>query len=99
MSDIGPIVSAGNNTQPPSALPDNKPRPFDEWQENGLLWLINATVFHPRGYALMLGKDQNGKVMGWDLTGDGTEPWQFASDPETQAMIQAKFEAVRRLLP
>lgn len=42
---------------------------------NGLLWLINRSVFHPRGHALghTPGTDQ------FTLVGNGLEPWRFAS--------------------
>lgn len=58
----------------------NGSRPFGELSESGLLWLINATVFHPRGYALALNADSRGNVTGWFLLGDGSEPWRFAED-------------------
>lgn len=54
-------------------------RPFEELSDSGLLWLINRTVFHPRGYALAL-TIADGKAVGWSLLGDGTEPWQFGDD-------------------
>jgi hypothetical protein len=55
-------------------------RPFEELRESGLLWLINRTVFHPRGFALGLVLDAEGHVTGWTLGGDGAEPWQFKTD-------------------
>jgi hypothetical protein len=58
---------------------DSPGREFRELSESGLLWLINATVFHPRGFALALSMDTlTGVVTGWDLIGDGTEPWRYA---------------------
>lgn len=42
-------------------------------RSDGLLWLINASVFHPRGYALAL-DTTDGSF--W-LYGDGKEPWTF----------------------
>lgn len=59
-------------------MPDLNPdsvRPFREIRDAGLLWLINTTVFHPRGYALALAFDADGNATGWKLLGDGTEPW------------------------
>jgi hypothetical protein len=54
-------------------------RPLRQLSESGLLWLINATCFHPRGYALALSMDtRTGEVTGWDILGDGTEPWSYA---------------------
>lgn len=56
-------------------------RPLRELSESGLLWLINAVVFHPRGYALALAMNTvTGEVTGWDLLGDGREPWRYADD-------------------
>jgi hypothetical protein len=54
-------------------------RPFEDLSTSGLLWLINRTVFHPRGYALAI-TVTDGKAVGWALLGDGSEPWQFGSD-------------------
>jgi hypothetical protein len=65
---------------------DNAPRPFAELRDSGLLWLINATVFHPRGYALAL-TVHDGEAVGWNLLGDGSEPWRYEAD------MDAKFEA------
>lgn len=44
--------------------------------DDSLLWLINRTVFHPRGYALRY-DDGTGEFA---LIGDGTEPWVYAGD-------------------
>lgn len=51
-------------------------RPLIELSTSGLLWLINATVFHPRGWALALHK-RGGEITGWHLQGDGREVWTF----------------------
>lgn len=43
-------------------------RPFAELLESGLLWLINTSVFHPRGLALAVAIDQEtGEASGWSL--------------------------------
>lgn len=47
--------------------------PMQALRDTGLLWLINATVFHPRGFAMGISSDGR-----WGIHGDGTEPWQFA---------------------
>jgi hypothetical protein len=52
-------------------------RPFEDLRTSGLLWLINRTVFHPRGFALALTVTDDGKATGWSLLGDGSEPWQY----------------------
>jgi hypothetical protein len=57
-------------------------RPFAELRDAGLLWLVNRTALHPRGFALALHFDQEGNATGWSLLGDGTEPWAFLMDKE-----------------
>lgn len=54
-------------------------RPFEDLSDSGLLWLINRTVFHPRGYALAI-TIADGKATGWSLLGDGSEPWEYGTD-------------------
>ena len=69
-------------------------RPFSEIQNSGLLWLINTSLLHPRGFALALvfETQEGGEPIGWALYGDGTEPWSFADD------AQEEFRAVQTLL-
>lgn len=69
---------------------DASVRPFADFRDSGLLWLVNRVVFHPRGYALALhytGKFPDmGECTGWSLLGDGTEPWTMGDpSPEQQA--------------
>lgn len=57
-------------------------RSWEELRSSGLLWLINATVFHPRG---------------WCLFGDGTESWRFDEQADPLfAAAEATFTALRR---
>lgn len=56
-------------------------RPFAELSDSGLLWLINRTVFHPRGYALAL-HVEDGVAQGWELLGDGGEVWAYSEDED-----------------
>lgn len=56
--------------------PVNESRDWNELRQSGLLWLINRTVFHPRGWALGL-VYRDGEVVGWDLLGAGNEVWQM----------------------
>lgn len=63
-------------------------RPIEELRSTGLLWLINRVVFHPRGYALAL-IHQDERVIGWDLLGDGTQPWSFAPADEDEPFRDA----------
>lgn len=60
-------------------------RPFAELRDSGLLWLINASVFHPRGFALSLTLDDDGNATGWSLRGNGSEAWIFAEDVSDEA--------------
>jgi hypothetical protein len=66
------------------------PRPFAEMRDHGLLWLINRTVFHPRGYALALHVDDDGTtVIGWSMLGDGTEPWNYVESVDEDESFHA----------
>jgi hypothetical protein len=72
---------------------DSPGRPFRELSESGLLWLINAAVFHPRGFALALSMDTTtGAVTGWDILGHGKTPWRYAGD------MDDRFEAAEATL-
>lgn len=63
------------------AEPSNAGRPFAELTDSGLLWLINATVFHPRGLALSLHQDgPDGPVIGWSVAGTGDRPTYVSRD-------------------
>lgn len=78
-------------------------RGWDELRTTGLLWLINTSLLHPRGYALALGYEGDGtdpgKCSGWRIVGDGSEPWQMGCDEETKAVIEERFAALKELLP
>jgi len=65
-------------------------RPVDI-QKDGLLWLINRVVFHPRGYSL--GYDPDKKL--FVLIGNGTETFTFG-DESTETK---HLERVRELMP
>lgn len=64
--------------------------------EGRLLWLINRTVFHPRGFALALNNDvlcaEGGNVTSWSLHGDGTEPWSMSDPPQHLQALGHKTE-------
>lgn len=75
----------------PAPEPSNA-RPFIDLRDTGLLWLINAAVFHPRGFALALITDDAGAIVGWDLLGDGSEPWRFDQN------VDHRFTAAEALL-
>jgi len=71
---------------------------FEEFRDEELLWLINTSVFHPRGYALAFVYDDEDTEFknptGWQLTGDGSEPWTYLDD----TMYKERFLKVQKLL-
>jgi hypothetical protein len=74
---------------------DRAVRPFrDLMEDTGLLWLINRTVFHPRGFALALvfADEDRQQPVGWQLVGDGTQVWTY--DPAEHATEADRFHAV-----
>lgn len=44
-------------------------------QDDGILWMVNSAIFHPRGLALS--RTGEGKLY---LQGDGDEVWIFRED-------------------
>lgn len=68
-------------------------RPLSELRTSGLLWLINRTVFHPRGLGLALHMDGDA-VVGWSLMrANAHEPFGF-----TEADDNAGFRAAEDTL-
>lgn len=57
---------------------ESKVFPFEALRDHGLLWLINTSVFHPRGMALAFHYDE-GELDGWVLYKD-SETWVFSDD-------------------
>lgn len=55
--------------------------------EDGLLWLINATTFHPRGFALVY----NPETKSFSLQGNGAEPWFFDTSIADIRFIASKL--------
>jgi YD repeat-containing protein len=68
-------------------------RPFEEFIDSGLLWAINRVLFHPRGYALAFSYDDDDKLIGWLIQGDGDEVWAFDYDTDME-----KFPQFEKLL-
>jgi hypothetical protein len=71
---------------------------FEEFRDRGLLWLINTSVFHPRGYAIAFVYEDDDTEFknptGWQLIGDGSEPWWFIDD---NGSIDLHFAMVEKL--
>jgi hypothetical protein len=74
---------------------------WDDLRSTGLLWLINTTVFHPRGFALALHFDDGGDCTGWSLLGDGQERWTYSEDgwPEGEGLDDAFRAAMAFMSP
>ena len=65
-----------------------RPVPVD-LRADGVLWMINKSVFHPRGYALAVNTQDGGD---FTLMGDGTEPWTYEHSMEDD--LFAAFNAL-----
>lgn len=65
-----------------------------DFQGDGLLWLVNKTTFHPRGFALA----RNPADGEFYLLADGTEPITFDHDiddeffPRVEALLERARE-------
>lgn len=71
-------------------------REFSELKSSGLLWLMNRTIFHPRGFALafVFDPDISTEALAWKILGDGITPWEMGdTDEEAQAYL-AKINAL-----
>lgn len=68
-------------------FPEN--RPFGELAPSGLLWLINRVVFHPRGFALAVNREDR-KAVGWTLLGNGKEVWTFETGVDDAKFAEAE---------
>lgn len=75
----------------PGELPPTVPV---DWFTDGLLWAVNTTLLHPRGYALAVDPDTG--VM--TLQGDGTERWSFGCDDATAGTCDERFDQFHALL-
>lgn len=66
-------------------------------RDDGVLWMINKAVFHPRGFALAV--DVNSGAL--TLMGDGSEPWTYRHDMEDQlfAAFNALLDRAREASP
>lgn len=65
-------------------------RPIEELIDNGMLWLINRVVFHPRGLALTLHTEVGSGETRWSFQGDGTEPWSFTEADDKERFLRAR---------
>lgn len=67
--------------------------PWAEFQKQGLLWLVNSSVFNPRGYHLTMyfPHDDFNVSTGYKMVGDGRLPWAMSANDPT--VIRAFREA------
>jgi hypothetical protein len=68
---------------------DQKAR-LKQFHQDGLLWLVNTALLHPRGWALTIHLDASGEPTGLGVQGDGVEPWIFA--PGENADVLQRYE-------
>lgn len=74
------------------------PRPLEDLSDSGILWLINKSCFHARGFAFALHYDKDRRCVGWSIIGDGTEPWTMGTtidEDEKFAAAEATLQAAR----
>ena len=77
-----------------SGLRKTEIQPMSTFRDNGLLWYINRVAFHPRGFALAFDTDDDGNITGWQVWGNGDEPWQYSPEVDENA----SFTAIEALL-
>lgn len=71
--------------------PSNKDRallPISALSDTGILWLINRTVFHPRGFALSLMRNKDGTVSSWNIKGTGKDVFVFNAEDDALHFAQ-----------
>lgn len=65
-------------------------RPLHELMESGMLWLINRSTFHPRGFSLALETNDIGEVIGWKILGNGKELWTYQQHNDEEKFFKAE---------
>ncbi len=75
------------------------PQPFNDLRASGVLWAINKHLFHPQGFALAFARDDDGNLVGWNILGDGSEPWEFADDEPEASAFAALLDSRRATSP
>lgn len=79
----------GNPTPPANTEPERPLLAISEFRPSGILWAINRTIFHPRGYALALTRSDNdnpdnGDFDRFTILGDGSEVWAFDHEADDE---------------
>lgn len=72
--------------------------PWAEFQKSGALWLVNATLWHPRGYAMLMyyPDDTFSESIGYKIVGEGKRPW---TTPVNLREINEAFRKFKALYP
>jgi hypothetical protein len=82
------VTVARDANHHPAPVPDF--RPLLELSESGLLWLINRSVFHPRGLALALYQEGE-EARGWKLLAAAEgEPFSFPEGVDNDGFRRAE---------
>lgn len=89
---VSPFDNGGTQQQTRTNAGYGQRTAFD-FKDDGVLWAINRTLFHPRGFALAEVTSDEG-VVSFVLLGDGQEPWCMPNDH----VEDEKFEAFEELL-
>lgn len=63
-----------------NAVNDKDQERLRKFRADGLLFLVNAAVLHPRGFALAMQFNSRGDPEGLGLVGEGDEPWTFGRE-------------------
>lgn len=90
-------MTTENTQNEPTADNGEQMRPV-HIRESGLLWLINKSLMHPRGYALAYDDD----TQQFFVMGDGEEAWHFNTvneDPAKGIDEDVMLAKIKALLP
>lgn len=75
------MTEKGAPERPVLDLSDEARARLKKFHDDGLVWLVNTAVLHPRGLALAIHLDtESGEALGLSIVGDGDEPWIFGDD-------------------
>jgi len=53
-----------------------------KFHNDGLVFLVNTALLHPRGLALAIHLDDDGEPLGLSIFGEGDEPWVFGRNAQ-----------------
>lgn len=88
-------VMAGGGIGDMTTLTSEQRATLRAFRESGLLWLVNTSILHPRGYAIAMQLSDHGEPLGMMVDGDGVEPWAY-DDPAVHESFLAHNENEQR---